>query len=88
MELIGPLLVVIFHVNAPQGGGEKEVFLKLIGQVWTVTLTLYHWPKGWVAPQWLLFPVHILDGATLGGEGGRVVWNEENCQETPRQNIF
>ena len=84
MELIGPLVVLLFHVRATPGETDKAVCLKLIGQVWTVTVLLYHWPKGWIMPQMLLFPVHSLGGATLHGEGGRVVWNEENGQEIKR----
>ncbi len=84
VELIGPLCGLVFHVSATQGEIEKEVCLKLIGQVWTVTVFLFHWPKGAAVPHMLLFPVHGMGGKAMRGEGGKVVWNEENRQAIKR----
>ncbi len=88
VELIGPLCGLVFYVNATQGEIEKEVCLKLIGEVWTVTVFLFHWPKkGAAVPQMLLFPVHGMSGKSMRGEGGKVVWNEENRQSINRFSV-
>lgn len=87
-EFIGPLAALVFKGASADGESNREVYLKIIGETWTISVALYHWPKGSAVPYELHFPTDTLGSATLsGGEGSYVTWDDRVRQEIKRFRI-
>ena len=83
-ELTGPLAGLVFCARSAEGDFEKDVCLKLIGKVWTVSVILFHWPKGAPVPNTLNFPMLTFNGVARSGAGGFVLWSDGSRQKIKR----
>ena len=87
-EFIGPLAALVFKGTSADGEANREVYLKIIGETWTISVALFHWPKGSAVPYELHFPADALGNAAMrGGEGAYVTWDDRVRQEIKRFRI-